>query len=96
MTQQASTYRSGHLEVFNKKGVYKNFSKFTGKHLCQSLFLIKLQAGDEVFIEHLRKAVSVCKMDCPEFPCEFGKIFKNIFFTEYLREIASIDCHNQQ
>ena len=26
-------------EVFFKKGVLKNFAKFTGKHLCQSLFL---------------------------------------------------------
>ena len=27
-------------EVFYKKVVLKNFAKFTGKHLCQSLFLI--------------------------------------------------------
>ena len=26
-----------------KKGVFRNFTKFTGKHLCQSLFLVKLQ-----------------------------------------------------
>ena len=25
-----------------KKGVLKNFAKFTGKHLCQSLFLNKV------------------------------------------------------
>ena len=30
-------------EVFFKKGL-KNFAKLTGKHLCRSLFLIKLQA----------------------------------------------------
>ena len=29
--------------MFCKKGVLRNFAKFTGKHLCQSLFLIKLQ-----------------------------------------------------
>ena len=29
---------------FEKKGVLKNFSKFTGKNLCRSLFLIMLQA----------------------------------------------------
>ena len=28
-------------EVFCKKGVLKNFAKFTGKHLCQSLFFNK-------------------------------------------------------
>ena len=30
--------------VFYKKAVIKNFAIFTGKHLCWSLFLIKLQA----------------------------------------------------
>ena len=29
-------------EVFYKKGVLKNFTKFRGKHLCQSLFFNKL------------------------------------------------------
>ena len=29
-------------EVFCKKGVLGNFTKFTGKHLCQSLFLNKV------------------------------------------------------
>ena len=29
-------------EVFYKKGVLKNFVKFTGKHLCQSLFFNKI------------------------------------------------------
>ena len=28
-------------EVFYKKGVLKNFAKFPGKHLCQSLFFNK-------------------------------------------------------
>ena len=30
-------YRSSRPEVFYKKGVLKNFTKFAGKHLCQSL-----------------------------------------------------------
>ena len=29
-------------EVFCKKDVLRNFTKFTGKHLCQSLFLNKV------------------------------------------------------
>ena len=29
-------------EVFCKKGVFRNFIKFTGKHLCQSLFFNKI------------------------------------------------------
>ena len=31
--------RSSHPEVFHKKDVLRNFTKFTGKHLCQSLFI---------------------------------------------------------
>ena len=30
-------------ELFCKEGILKSFAKFTGKHLCQNLFLIKLQ-----------------------------------------------------
>ena len=30
-------------EVFYKKAVLKNFSMLTGKYMCSSLFLIKLQ-----------------------------------------------------
>ena len=29
-------------EVFCKKGVLRNYAKFTGKHLCNSLFLNKV------------------------------------------------------
>ena len=38
--------RSNHPEVVCKKGVLKNFAKFTGKYLFWSLFLLKLQAGN--------------------------------------------------
>ena len=35
--------------LFYKKVVLRNFAKFTGKDLCQSLFLIKLHASAQVF-----------------------------------------------
>ena len=35
-------YRSSPPEVFCKKGVLRNFAKFTGKHLCQRLFFNKI------------------------------------------------------
>ena len=35
-------YRSSRLEVLCPKGVLKNFSKITGKHLCQGLFFNKV------------------------------------------------------
>ena len=36
--------RSSRSQMFFKIGVLKNFAMFTGKHLCWSLFLIKMQA----------------------------------------------------
>ena len=55
--------RSTRLDVFCKKGVLKNFVKFTGKHLYQSLFFNKVAGLKPVkglkfqrtlfFIEHL-------------------------------------------
>ena len=35
--RSSTKYRSSCPEVFYKKGVFKNFTKFTGKHLCQTL-----------------------------------------------------------
>ena len=56
--------RSSRPEVFCKKGILRNFTKFTGKHLCQGLFLIKF------FIKTLAQV----------FSCEFCEIFKNTIF----------------
>ena len=39
---QSGIIRSSLPEVFCKKGVLRNFAKFKGKHLCQSLFLNKV------------------------------------------------------
>ena len=38
-------FRSSCPKMFCKKCALRNFAKFTGKHLCQGLFLIKLQAS---------------------------------------------------
>ena len=55
--------------------------KFTGKHLCQSLFFDE-DPGLSNFIknEALAQVLS----------CEFCEIFKNTFFTEHLRALASL------
>ena len=45
--------RKSLLEVFYRKGVLRNFAKFTGKHLWQSLFFNKVAAlkpGTGVFL----------------------------------------------
>ena len=39
--RERQTDRSSHPEVFCKKVALKKFTKFTGKHLCQSLFFSK-------------------------------------------------------
>ena len=39
---EVTLFRSSRPEMFCKKGVLRNFAKFTEKHLCQSLFLLKL------------------------------------------------------
>ena len=57
--------------MFCKKGVLRNFTKFTGKHLCQSLFFNKV-AG-------LRpKSWHRC------FPVNFVKFLRTYFFTEHV------------
>ena len=42
MDPKISVCRSSPSEVFFKKGVLRNFTKFTRKHLCQSLFFNKV------------------------------------------------------
>ena len=63
--------------MFYKKGVLKNFTIFTGKHLCQSLFL----SCNFIIKETLAQGLS----------CEFCKTFKNAFFTEHLWKNVSIN-----
>ena len=66
--------RSSHQRCSLRKGVLRNFAKFTGKHLCRSLFLIKLPACN--FITEVTLA--------QVFSREFCKISKNTFLTEHL------------
>ena len=72
--------RSSHQRSM-KKGILRNFVKFTEKPLCQSLFFNKNA-----------KACSLIKKDtlAQVFSYEFYKISKNIFFTEHLWATASV------
>ena len=65
-------YRSSHQRCSMKKGVLRNFTKFTGKQLCQSLFFNKV-AG-------LRPATLLKKRlwhSC--FPVNFVKFLRTPF-----------------
>ena len=64
------------------KGVLRNFTKLTGKYLCQSLFLNKL-AG-------LRPEEKIKETLAQVFFCEYCEISKITFFTEHLRATASV------
>ena len=75
MQVNSFTNRSSHLRMSSKVGVLKNIVKFTGKHLCCSLFLkvpanlLKRKSSTGVFLF-----------------CEFGEILKrSSFFTEHLQ-----------
>ena len=69
-------------EMFCKKGVLRNFSKFTRKHLCQKLFFNKVPI--------VRHATLLTKEALAQlFSCEFFEISKKTFFTEHLRTTAT-------
>ena len=59
--------RSSRPNVICKKGVLKNFSKFTGKHLFWSLFFAGLR---------LSKKETLAQV----FSCQFCEFYKNTFF----------------
>ena len=67
--------RSSRSHTFDWIGVFKNFAKFTAKHLCWSFFLIKLKAS----------GLQLCSKETPThvFSCELCEIFQHTFFTAY-------------
>ena len=66
-----------------QKGVLRNFTKLTGKHLYQSLFFNKV-AG-------LRPTTFIKKETTAQvFSCELCEISKNTFFIEHLCTTGSI------
>ena len=62
--------------MFCKKGLLRNFAKFTGKHLCQSLFVNK----------GLRSVTLLKKRLCHRiFPVNFVRFLRTPFLTFQLR-----------
>ena len=74
--------RSSRPDVFCEKGVLRNFAKFTGKHLCQSLFINKVAGGACNFI----KKETLTQV----FSCEFCEISKNTLFYRTPLVTASV------
>ena len=78
---QGQNERSNHQRCSAKKGVLRNFAKFTGNTCARVSFLIKLLAEACNFI----KKETLAEV----FSCKFCKISKNTFFVEHLRATAS-------
>ena len=68
-----------------KKGVLKNFAKFTGKHFCQTFFFNKVAGGPCNFIkkETLAQVFSYefCEIStqCMCFPVKFANFLEHLF-----------------
>ena len=67
--------RSSSPDVFCKKGVLRNIAKFTGKHLCQSLYFNKA-AGLRSTTLLKKKLWHSC------FPVNFAKFLITLFTVE--------------
>ena len=85
-TGVSPTIRTICPEVFCKKGVLKNLAKIEGKHMCWSLFWIKLQA--------LRPATLLKSDSTIGAFCEFCEIFKKTYFVEYLWTAPFVQMQN--
>ena len=66
--------RSSHPVVFCEKGLLRNFLKFTGKLLCQSLFFNKVAGLRPATL--LKKCLS---QRC--FPVNFAKFLRTFFYS---------------
>ena len=67
-------HRSSHQEVFCKKGVLGDFTKFTRKHLCRMVLLNSVASLQPVTLFQKHSATDV---------------FKNTFLIEFLWATAS-------
>ena len=78
VNQCTMPFRSSHRKCSLRKGILRNFSKFTGKHLCQDHFFNKV-AG-------LRHATLLKKsLWHSYFPVKFEKFIRTPFPKEHLR-----------
>ena len=70
--------RSSRPEVFCNKAVLRNFAKFIGKHLCQSLFFNKAASVRPATLLKRRQWYRC-------FPVDFTKFLRTSFLTDHLQ-----------
>ena len=88
-----SRYRSSRSQMFFKIGVLKNFAMFTGKHLCWSLFLIKLQAF-RCFSVNIAKLLKAVFYKTPPLAAPANVLFGIIFSKRCCWIYCSFTLHN--
>ena len=74
-------FASSRSEVFCKKGVIRNFTKFTEKYLWQSFFFNKVAGLRSATLKETLAQV---------FSCEYCEISKNIFFHRTPLMVVSV------
>ena len=85
--KKTTYFKSSHQRCSIRKGILRYFAKFTGKHLCQSLFFNKValnKVAGSLACNFIKKEALAQVLSC-----EFSEISKNTFFIEHLRAAAS-------
>ena len=78
ISDEKRMFRSSYQKCSIKKGVLRNFAKFTGKYLCQSLFFNKIAGlGPATLLK--KRLWHRC------FAVKFAKFLRTPFVTEHLR-----------
>ena len=75
---ESNLYGSSHLKCSVRKGVLRSFAKFTGKHLCQTLYFDKV-AGLTPATLLKKRLWHRC------LPVNIAAFLRTPFFTEHLR-----------
>ena len=80
-TSKTFISRSSRLEVFRKKGVLRNFAKFTGKHQCKSPFFNRV-AGPRSAPLLKKRLWYRC------FPVNFVEFLRRLFLQNTSRRLV--------
>ena len=95
-------FRSSHRRCSVKKGVLRNFAKFTGKHLCQRLFFNKVAGRPATLLKkslwHRCFPVNFAKfLRTPFLQNTSGRLLLHVvafFEPSVMKEVRILDLHN--
>ena len=76
--------RSSRPDVFCKKGILRNFAKFTGKHLCQNLFFIKKESLAQEF------SCEFCEISKNTYFYRTSLVAASVLYSDVFRILSNI------